>query len=84
MEKLLGLVSRMILWRNIFPTDVRSRKEIGFLELKQGNVTVVDYATKFEELSRFCPHYNGMEVEGSKCVKFESYLRPEIKMFITY
>lgn len=27
-------------------------------ELKQGNMTVVDYAVKFEELSRFFMHYN--------------------------
>lgn len=45
---------------------------------------VADYATKFEELSRFYPHYNGMETERSKCVKFESGLRSKIKQFISY
>lgn len=43
-----------------------SKKEIEFLELKQGNMTVVEYAVKFEELVKFCPHYNGRDVEGSK------------------
>lgn len=45
---------------------------------------MVDYAAKFEELSRFCPLYNYVEAEGSKCVKFESGLHPEIKQFIGY
>ncbi|XP_050915506.1 uncharacterized protein LOC127130564 [Lathyrus oleraceus] len=39
---------------------------------------------KFEELSRFCLHYNGADPEGSKCVKFKSGLHPEIKQFIGY
>lgn len=40
---------------------------------------VVDYATRFKELSRLCPHYNGVEVDGSKCVELKSGLRLEIK-----
>ncbi|XP_050908051.1 uncharacterized protein LOC127121639 [Lathyrus oleraceus] len=67
-----------------FTADVRGRKEVEFLELKQGNMIVADYAAKFEELSRFCPYYNGAEAEMSKCIKFESGLRPEIKQFIRY
>lgn len=55
-----------------FPTDVCSRKEIEFLELKQGNMIIADYQTKFEELSRFCPHYNDVDAEGSNCMKFDS------------
>ncbi|XP_050890459.1 uncharacterized protein LOC127095870 [Lathyrus oleraceus] len=67
-----------------FSTDVCSKKENEFLQLKQGSMTVADYAVKFEELVRFCPHYNGLEAEGSKCVKFESVLCIEIKQFISY
>jgi len=67
-----------------FPVDVRNKKEIEFLELKQGNMSVADYAAKFEELSRFCPNYNDVGAEGSKCVKFEGGLHPEIKQFIGY
>lgn len=58
-----------------FPADVRNKKEIEFLELKQGNMLVIDYAAKFEELSRFCPHYNAVGAEVSKCGKFENVLR---------
>lgn len=45
---------------------------------------VAEYATMFEELSRYRPYYNGAYVEGSKCVMFENGLRPEIKQFIGY
>lgn len=67
-----------------FLDDDCSRKEIKLLELKQHNMIMADYATKFEELSRFYPHYNGMETKGSKCVKFKSGVRPKIKQFISY
>ena len=40
-----------------FPEDVRYKKEMEFLELKQGNMTVVENETKFEELVRYFPHY---------------------------
>lgn len=36
--------------KNYFSKDVCSKKEIEFLELKQGNMTVVEYSTKIEEL----------------------------------
>ncbi|XP_050919188.1 uncharacterized protein LOC127136699 [Lathyrus oleraceus] len=67
-----------------FSVDVSSKKEIEFVELKQGNMTLADYASKFEELSRFFPHYNGVEAEMSKCIKFENGLHLEIKQFIGY
>ncbi|XP_050902863.1 uncharacterized protein LOC127115327 [Lathyrus oleraceus] len=47
-------------------------------------MTVVDYASKFEDQSRFCPHYNRVEAKGSYCVKFKSGLHPETKLFISY
>lgn len=45
---------------------------------------VVSYASKFEELINFFPHYNGAEAKGSTCVKFENGLHREIKQFISY
>lgn len=62
-----------------FPEDVCSKKEIEFIEIKQGNMMVAEYAAKFEELVKFCPHYNGPVVEGSKWIKFENKLQHEIK-----
>lgn len=64
--------------------DVRNKKQIEFLKLKQGNMTIMDYAAKFKELSRFFPHYNVLGDEGSKRIKFESGLHLEIKQFIGY
>ena len=65
-----------------FPEDIRSAKEIEFLELKQGSMTVAEYAARFEELVQYCAHYNTEEAMTSKCLKFENGLRPEIKQGI--
>ncbi|KAK2359561.1 hypothetical protein QL285_084922 [Trifolium repens] len=65
-----------------FPEEVRARKEVEFLELKQGNMTVAEYAAKFGVLIKFSPYYNVVDAEISKCIKFENGLRPEIKQFI--
>ncbi|GAU10215.1 hypothetical protein TSUD_420210, partial [Trifolium subterraneum] len=67
-----------------FPADVKTKKEIEFLKLEQGSMTVAEYAKKFDELSRFCPHINAAEAEASKCVKFEGGLRPDIKKAVGY
>ncbi|MCI69094.1 hypothetical protein A2U01_0090355, partial [Trifolium medium] len=52
------------------------------MELKQGSMTVSDYAAKFEDLCRFAPYYNTLDAEEDKCVKFENGLRPDIKQLI--
>lgn len=67
-----------------FSADVRGKKEMEFLELNQGNMIVADYVAKFEELSRFCPHYNGADAKMFKCIKFENGLRLEIKKYCIY
>ncbi|MCI60729.1 hypothetical protein A2U01_0081985, partial [Trifolium medium] len=54
------------------------------MELKQGSMSVSEYATKFEELCRFAPHYNTLEVVEDKCVKFENGLRPDIKQLVGF
>jgi hypothetical protein len=62
--------------RKYFPEDLRTKKEVEFLNLKQENRSVAEYVAKFEELSRFCPYINAEDAMVSKCVKFESGLRP--------
>ncbi|RDX89737.1 hypothetical protein CR513_28506, partial [Mucuna pruriens] len=56
-----------------------------FLELmKQGNIFVPDYSAKFEELSRYFPHYQNKDGERSKCIKFKGLcieIKQEIKQF---
>ncbi|XP_024634488.1 uncharacterized protein C683.02c-like [Medicago truncatula] len=60
------------------------KKEIEFLELKQGDMSVTKYAAKFVELAKFYPHYTAETAEFSKCIKFENGLRAEIKRAIGY
>jgi len=67
-----------------FPEEVREKKEIEFLELKQGDMSVKEYAAKFVQLVKFYPHYNVETAEFSKCIKFENGLRAEIKRAIGY
>ncbi|XP_058725846.1 uncharacterized protein LOC131597152 [Vicia villosa] len=69
---------------NYFPEDVHGKKEVEFLELKQGNGTVAEYAAKFQELIQYCSHYSTTNVERSKCLKFMNGLRHDIKKSIGY
>ena len=62
-----------------FPQDAREKREIEFLALTQGSMTVSDYATRFEELARYHSHYRNAVDDRPRCVKFISGLRPEIK-----
>ncbi|KAF1869431.1 hypothetical protein Lal_00022920 [Lupinus albus] len=67
-----------------FPADLKRKKEMDFLKLEQGNMSVGEYAAKFEEFARFYP-YSELEVGGrSKCSKFESGLRPKLKRMFGY
>ena len=81
-ENVTWAVFRREFLRKYFPEDVRGKKEIEFLELKQGNMTVVEYAAKFAELAKFYPHYVEADAEFLKCIKFENGLHPEIKKVV--
>jgi len=70
--------------KKYFPEDLRNKKEAEFLNLKQGNVSVAEYAAKFEELLRFFPYINAEDAIVSKCVKFENGLRPNIYQYICF
>src|ERR1044072_7828465 len=83
--ELTWAVFRRAFLRRYFPEDIRGKKEIEFLELKQGKKTVSEYASKFTELAKYYAHYaNDADGEFSKCVKFENGLRDEIKQGIRY
>ncbi|XP_058759277.1 uncharacterized protein LOC131632554 [Vicia villosa] len=78
-------VFRREFMRKYFPEDVRGRKKIEFLELKQGSMMVPEYASKFVELAKYYTHYNNEEArEFSKSIKFYNGLRNEIKQGIRY
>ncbi|XP_058769262.1 uncharacterized protein LOC131643125, partial [Vicia villosa] len=83
-EEITWDVFRREFLRKYYPESVRGKKEIEFHELKQGNMSVTDYAAKFTELAKFYPYYDGEGAEFSKCVKFENGLRSEIKKAIGY
>jgi len=67
-----------------FPEDLRRRKEVEFLNLRQGTMSMGEYAAKFDELSTFCPHFHERVDECSHCSKFESGLRADIKQTVSY
>ncbi|XP_027357183.1 uncharacterized protein LOC113866555 [Abrus precatorius] len=66
-----------------FLEDLR-RKEVEFLNLKQGSMIIEEYAAKFDDLSKFCPYFNNNGDDRSRCTKFESGLRLDIKLAIGY
>jgi len=67
-EAVTWVVFRREFLSRYFPEDVRGKKEIEFLELKQGDMSVTEYAAKFVELAKFYPHYNAETAESSKCL----------------
>ena len=62
---------------NYYPRDIQQTKEREFLTLKQGSMTVMEYAAKFNELSRFALHQ--VNTEERKMDHFEQGLRGDIK-----
>ena len=75
----------MLIWNQLkalmdaqyYPQDVRRVKEREFLCLKQGEMSVMEYAAKFNELSRFA--LNQVATEEMRMNHFEQGLRGEIK-----
>jgi len=63
-----------------YPRDVRRVKEQEFLCLKQGEMSVMEYVAKFNELSRFAP--NQVVTEEMRMDHFEQGLRGEVKQII--
>ncbi|XP_058733179.1 uncharacterized protein LOC131604776 [Vicia villosa] len=74
-EEITWDVFRREILRKYYPESVCGKKEIEFHKLKQGNMSVTDYAAKFTELAKFYPYYDGEGAEFSKCVKFKNGLR---------
>jgi hypothetical protein len=62
-----------------FPSSARSEKEAQFLKLYQGNMTIPEYADKFESLAKHFRYFRDHVDEEYKCERFENGLRYEIK-----
>ena len=52
-----------------YPLDIKRAKEQEFLRLEQGQISVMEYATKINQLSRFAP--NQVVVEEIRIDYFE-------------
>ena len=63
-----------------YPRDVRRVKEREFLCLKQGEMSVMEYATKFNELSRFAP--NQVATEEMRMNHFDKEAKGDVKQMI--
>ncbi|MCH90386.1 TIR-NBS-LRR resistance protein, partial [Trifolium medium] len=62
-----------------FPSSARSEKEAQFLKLFQGNMTISEYADKFESLAKHFRYFRDHVDEDYKCERFENGLRYEIR-----
>ena len=72
LETMTWGVFRGLFMSKFFPASARHTKSLEFLELKQGNMTVLEYVAKFTELARFGDDY--MAIDMAKVRKFEDGL----------
>ncbi|KAJ9557756.1 hypothetical protein OSB04_012370 [Centaurea solstitialis] len=63
------------------PIDLQRRLEKEFLELKQGNMSVIEYETQFNRKARFALRFLSSEHERTE--HFVDGLRPEIREFVS-
>ena len=71
---------RIMMDAQYYPRDMKRAKEQEFLCLKQGQMSAMEYAAKFNELSHFAP--NQVATEEIKMDHFEQGLRGPIKWMI--
>nr|KYP61864.1 hypothetical protein KK1_016376 [Cajanus cajan] len=70
---------RKVFLEKYFLDSVRYAKEIEFMRLQQGSMSVSEYATRFEHLAHF---YSQAISEAWRCRKFAEGLRHKLKKFI--
>ncbi|XP_011620640.1 uncharacterized protein LOC105420088 [Amborella trichopoda] len=64
-------------WDLVKQAWIKERKEVEFVKLQQGSMTVEQYVARFAELSRYGPHF--INTEARKAAKLERDLQPDIK-----
>ncbi|XP_057975456.1 uncharacterized protein LOC131162869 [Malania oleifera] len=67
---------RELFFERYFQTTIRNAKIEEFISLEQGQLTIQQYATSFQELSRFAPFM--IPDEAMKAWKFQRGLKKEI------
>ncbi|XP_017426298.1 uncharacterized protein LOC108334880 [Vigna angularis] len=73
-------VFRSKFYEEYFPDSIRFAKEVEFLQLVQGGMSVSEYTNKFKHLV----HFNTMATsEEWQCRKFENGLRSDMKVLIS-
>ncbi|XP_057744942.1 uncharacterized protein LOC130962793 [Arachis stenosperma] len=65
--------------------EAQNAKELELMQLKQGQMTVAEYTSKFEELCRFSCICQGAPEDFAewKCIKYEGGLRSDILSFVS-
>ncbi|XP_057734158.1 uncharacterized protein LOC130949463 [Arachis stenosperma] len=78
-------VFRTKFYTKYFPDSLRNAKELELMQLKQGQMTVTEYTSRFEELCRFSHICQGASEDFVewKCIKYEGGLRSDIMSFVT-
>ena len=71
-------VFKNVFYEKYFPASVRNAKELEFMRLQQGNMSVFEYAAKFKELCKFLTINQHNLDKVWKCIKFEGGLREDI------
>ncbi|XP_062012153.1 uncharacterized protein LOC133728711 [Rosa rugosa] len=64
-----------------FPQVEKDKKELEFIQLTQGKMTVIEYETKFTKLSRFAPHM--VDTDDKKARRFIGGLNSNIRRMVT-
>jgi hypothetical protein len=73
---------KTIFLNKYFPSNVKDQKEIEFLTLQQGDMTVDEYVARFESLARFSNNLQNQPDEAWTSKRFEQGLRPEVRNLI--
>ena len=68
---------RELFMRKFFPVSARHAKAREFLDLQQGDMTVLEYVARFTELARFADDYVATDL--AKVRRFEDGLRLSIR-----
>ncbi|XP_016206335.1 uncharacterized protein LOC107646681 [Arachis ipaensis] len=71
-------------YKKYFPSSVRNAKELELLQLKQGQMTVTEYTSRFEKLYCFSRICQGAPEDFAewKCIKYKGGLRSDILSFV--
>ncbi|XP_016173173.1 uncharacterized protein LOC107615641 [Arachis ipaensis] len=70
-------------YKKYFPNSIRNAKELELMQLKQDQMSVTEYTSRFEELCRFSRICQGAPEDFAewKCIKYEGGLRSDILSF---